>query len=117
MAVVCPVAINPVLVRPSEVAVAEQDDLVEETPAGATGEKIVTIIAADAGWRAIYGAQSGSEELSRIVAWALVEDESGSRRVVGMVIDPQNRTNIVTAASSASSQSGPLSRYGYKERS
>lgn len=94
---------------------AEQDDLVDGSPDEAAGETIVTIIPADAGWRAIYG-QSGSEELSRIVAWALVEDDSGSRRVVGMVIDPQNRTNIVAATSSASSQSGPLSRYGYKER-
>jgi hypothetical protein len=111
MRVVC----HPVSETP-EVAVAEQDDLVAVQTAAATDEKIVTIIPADAGWRAIYGSQSGNEELSRIVAWALVEDDSGARRVVGMVIDPQDRTNIVAATSSESSQSGPLSRYGFKDR-
>jgi hypothetical protein len=98
--------------------VAEQDDVVESTPAGGTDETIVTIITADAGWRAIYGAQGAGEEsgLSRIVAWALVEDETGDRRVVGMVIDPQNRSSIVTATSSESAQAGMLTGYGYKER-
>lgn len=97
---------------------AEQDDVVESTPAGTTDETIMTIIPADAGWRAIYGGQAAGEEsgLSRIVAWALVEDDSGDRRVVGMVIDPQNRSRIVTATSSESAQAGMLTGYGFKER-
>ena len=98
---------------------AEQDDVVE-SPAVEIGtdETIVTIITADAGWRAMYGGQSGGEEsgLSRVVAWALVEDGSGDRRVVGMVVDPQNRSSIVTATSSESAQAGMLTGYGYKER-
>jgi hypothetical protein len=101
--------------------VAEQDDVVASTPAGTTGaagEKIVNIIPADAGWRAIYGAQSSGEEsgLSRVVAWALVEDDAGDRHVVGLVIDPQNRSNIVSATSSESTQAGALTGYGFKER-
>jgi len=97
--------------------VAEQDDVLESTPAGAAGEKIVTIVPADAGWRAIYGGQTGGEDsgLSRVVAWALVEDDSGRRKVVGMVVDPQNRSNIVTATGSESAQAGTLTGYGYKE--
>ena len=97
---------------------AEQDDVVGASTAGAAGENIVTIIPADAGWRAIYGGQGTGDEsgLSRVVAWALVEDESGDRRVVGMVIDPQNRSSIVTATGSESSQAGTLTGYGYKER-
>ena len=103
---------------------AEQDDLVdgittESGTATATTEtgsdNIVTIISADAGWRAVYGA-GGNEELSRIIAWALVDDGLGSRSVVGMVVDPQDRTNIVPATDSAASQAGPLSRYGFKDR-
>jgi hypothetical protein len=97
--------------------VAEQDDLAAAQTAAAEDGKIVTIIPADAGWRAIYGSQSGSEELSRIVAWALVEDDAGVRRVVGMVIDPQDRTNIVAATTSESARAGALTRYGYKDRS
>jgi hypothetical protein len=98
--------------------VAEQDDVVASTPAGAAGEKIVNIIPADAGWRAIYGGQGGGEEsgLSRVVAWALVENDAGDRSVVGLVIDPQNRSHIVSATSSESTQSGALTGYGYKER-
>jgi hypothetical protein len=98
--------------------VAEQDDVVGSAPVASSGEKIVTIVPADAGWRAIYGGQTGGEEsgLSRIVAWALVEDASGDRRVVGMVIDPQNRANIVSASGSESAQAGTLTGYGYKER-
>lgn len=96
---------------------AEQDDVAGSASAAASSDNIVTIIPADAGWRAIYGGQ-GSEEsgLSRVVAWALVEDGAGGRRVVGMVVDPQDRTNIVTATSSESTQSGALTGYGYKER-
>ena len=97
---------------------AEQDDVLESVPTGAAGEKIVTIVPADAGWRAIYGGQGGSEDsgLSRVVAWALVEDDSGQRKVVGLVIDPQNRSNIVTATGTESAQAGTLTGYGYKER-
>jgi hypothetical protein len=96
--------------------VAEQDDLVEGVASEAADDKIVTIISADAGWRAVYGNASGSEELSRIIAWALLEDGSGGRRVVGLVVDPQDRTNIVPATDSQASQAGPLSRYGFKDR-
>lgn len=98
---------------------AEQDDVVvSTTPAGATGESIVTIIPADAGWRAIYGGQGGGDEsgLSRVVAWALVDDGAGGRRVVGMVVDPQDRASIVTATGTESAHAGTLTGYGYKER-
>lgn len=100
---------------------AEQDDVAANTPAGAAGAagaKIMNIIPADAGWRAIYGGQGSGEEsgLSRVVAWALVEDDAGDRHVVGLVIDPQNRSNIVSATSSESTQAGSLTGYGYKER-
>jgi hypothetical protein len=95
--------------------VAEQDDVVG-APVSAAGEKIVTIVPADAGWRAIYGGAGGEESgLSRILAWALVEDDAGGRKVVGLVVDPQNRSNIVTATGSESAQAGTLTGYGYKE--
>jgi len=98
--------------------VAEQDDVVASTPAEPSDENIVTIVPADSGWRAIYGGQPGTDEsgLSRIVAWALVEDAFGERRVVGLVVDPQNRAHIVTATGTESAQAGTLTGYGYKER-
>jgi hypothetical protein len=98
--------------------VAEQDDVAASAPAGAEDEKIVAIIPADSGWRAIYGGQGGSEEsgLSRVVAWGLIEDSAGERKVVGLVVDPQNRSNIVPATGTESTQAGSLTGYGYKER-
>jgi hypothetical protein len=98
--------------------VAEQDDVAASAPTGATDEKIVTIISADSGWRAIYGGQGGSEEsgLSRVVAWALVEDSAGDRKVVGLVVDPQDRSSIVPATGTESTQAGMLTGYGFKER-
>jgi hypothetical protein len=98
--------------------VAEQDDVVgaPASAAGGNGEKIVTIVSADAGWRAIYGGTGGEESgLSRVLAWALVENGAGDRKVVGLVVDPQNRSNIVSATGSESAQAGTLTGYGYKE--
>ena len=97
---------------------AEQDDVVASTPAEPSDENIVTIVPADSGWRAIYGGGSSGDEsgLSRVLAWALVEDDAGERRVVGLVVDPQNRSNIVTATGTESAQAGTLTGYGYKER-
>ena len=98
---------------------AEQDDVVggTDTDSGPAG-RIVTVIPADSGWRAIYGGQGTGEEsgLSRVVAWALLEDEGGDRRLVGMVVDPRDRTNIVPAGGTESQHAGTLTGYGYKER-
>jgi hypothetical protein len=98
--------------------VAEQDDVAASVPVGTADEKIVQIITADQGWRAKYGGQGTNEEsgLSRVVAWALVEDSAGDRTVVGLVVDPQNRSSIVTATGTESTQAGTFTGYGYKER-
>jgi hypothetical protein len=98
--------------------VAEQDDMKPTTGnPDSDGEQIVTIIPADSGWRAIYGGQGTDESgLSRVIAWALVERGDGQRRIVGMVVDPQDRTNIVTVDGTESQHAGSLTGYGYKER-
>ena len=97
---------------------AEQDDVVNGAAEDGAGsdEQIVTIIPADAGWRAIYGQNAGEDSaLSRIVAWALVEDGRG-RRVVGMVVHPKDRARIVPAEGTESPHAGTLTGYGFKER-
>jgi hypothetical protein len=95
----------------------KRTEVVEES-AAPPDEKIVSIVSADSGWRAIYGGDDGGEEsgLSRVIAWALVEDGAGQRRVVGMVVDPLNRTGIVTADGTESATAGALTGYGYKGR-
>jgi hypothetical protein len=81
-------------------------------------EKIIALVPAESGWRAIYtgDAEDGEEssELTRIVSWALVEDEDGDRRLVGMVVDAMDPTQIVPAPDGASLSSPTFDRYGYK---
>jgi hypothetical protein len=80
-------------------------------------DTIVSLVTADQGWRAIYlGNEEADRELTRIVAWALVEDEEGMRSVVGMVIDPNDPKRIVMAPDGASVTAPDFDRYGFKER-
>jgi hypothetical protein len=99
-----------------------QDDLGAELDAVAPeqvasfGERIVTLIEAESGWRATYGGQAGDAEsgLSRLIAWALIEADDGDRRVVGLVVDPLDRLSIV-AADRARAPRRSLTGYGHKE--
>ena len=81
-------------------------------------EKIISLVPAESGWRAIYtdieldGEES--RELTRIVAWALVEDDEGDRSVVGLVVDATDPTQIVPAPDGASLSTPTFDRYGYK---
>jgi len=81
-------------------------------------EKIVSLVPAESGWRAIYtgGDDDGDEsrELTRIVAWALVEDDDGDRSIVGMVVDATDPRQIVPAPDGASLDTPLFDRYGYK---
>lgn len=77
--------------------------------------RILSLVAAESGWRAIYGEDSDDRELTRIVAWALVEDADGSQRLVGMVVDAADPTQIVAAPSGASAIAPTFDRYGFKE--
>jgi hypothetical protein len=82
---------------------------------GVTG-MIVSLVAAEPGWRAIYLSEDDEDrELTRVVAWALVEDEGGARAVVGMVIDSSDPTRIVAAPEGASETAPEFDRYGFKE--
>ena len=79
-------------------------------------EKIISLVSAESGWRAIYtdGEDEESRELTRIVAWALVEESEGERTVVGMVVDATDPTQIVPAPDGASLDTPVFDRYGYK---
>jgi hypothetical protein len=76
----------------------------------------IQIIPADSGWRAVYGHADvpSDQELSRVVAWALVEDEHGEREVVGLIVDPVDSTRVVPAPEAVSATAGELMRYGFK---
>jgi hypothetical protein len=80
-------------------------------------DRIVSLVPAEPGWRAIYlddVVGEESRELTRIVAWALVEDEDGEQEVIGLVVDATDPTRIVPAADGASLNAPRLDRYGFK---
>jgi hypothetical protein len=80
-------------------------------------DTIVSLIAAEPGWRALYrGEYDEDGESAHVVAWALVEDEDGARRIVGMVVDPNDPTQIVAAPEGASSIAPDFDRYGFREQ-
>ena len=71
-------------------------------------DKVVQIVPAESGWRAVYEDASDptETELARVAAWALVENDTGAREIVGLVVDGPR---LVPAA-----EAGTLLRYGYK---
>jgi hypothetical protein len=76
--------------------------------------RIVSLVPADAGWRALYrGEYEEDAESARVVAWALVEAEDGSRDLVGMVVAPDEPTRIVPAPEGASANAPEFDRYGF----
>jgi hypothetical protein len=79
-------------------------------------ETIVSLVPAEAGWRALYrGEYEDDAESARVVAWALVENGDGERRVVGLVIDPADATRIVPAPEGASALAPEFDRYGFRD--
>lgn len=79
-------------------------------------DTILSLVAAEPGWRALYeGAYPEDGESARVVAWALVEDENGGRRIVGMVIDPNDPKQVVAAPEGASENAPEFDRYGFRE--
>ena len=78
-------------------------------------DRIVSLIAAETGWRAIYGSEHASDvESARVVAWALLEDGDGAQRIVGMVVAGADPTNLVPAPDAASELAPTFERYGFK---
>ncbi len=78
-------------------------------------DRIVSLVPAEAGWRAFYGSDDEFDaESARVVCWALVEDGEGAQRVVGMVVGGTDQTAIVPAAEGASEFAPSFERYGFK---
>ena len=78
-------------------------------------DRIVSLIAAETGWRALYGSEYASDaESARIVAWALLEDAEGVQRVVGMVVAGADPTSLVPAPEAGSELVPRFERYGFR---
>lgn len=74
-------------------------------------DKIVTLIPAADGWRALFGHGSAAAR-SRIIGWAIVNGEGGDQ-IVGMVVDPNDPSRIVAATDANDPEAGSFSRYGF----
>jgi hypothetical protein len=78
-------------------------------------ERIVSLITAETGWRAIYGSEYAPDaESARIVAWALLDDGDGAQRVVGLVVGGTDPTSLVPAPEATSEHAPRFERYGFK---
>jgi hypothetical protein len=78
-------------------------------------DRIVSLVPAESGWRAFYGGEYDYDaESARVVCWALVEDETGGQRVVGMVVGGADQTALVPAPDGASEFAPTFERYGFK---
>jgi hypothetical protein len=78
-------------------------------------DRIVSLVPAERGWRALYaGEYPEDEESSRVVAWALTEDDEGVQEVVGMIVDPNDPSRIVPAAEGVTPVAVTFIRYGFR---
>jgi hypothetical protein len=79
-------------------------------------DRIVSLVPAEPGWRALYrGEYAEDAESARVVAWALVESADGAQALVGLVVAPDEPTKIVAAPDGASAVAPEFDRYGFKE--
>lgn len=79
-------------------------------------ETIHQVVPAESGWRAFYrGEYEEDAESARIVAWALMDGDDGSRALVGLVVDGDDPTRIIPAPEGGSAVATELERYGFRE--
>lgn len=77
--------------------------------------RIISLVPAERGWRALYAGEfPEDEESSRVVAWAVLEDEEGVQELVGMVVDPNNQTQLVPAVEGITPVATSFVRYGFR---
>jgi len=72
------------------------------------------LVPAEVGWKAVFTELDGSGTMSRIVAWASVDDGDGeSSAVVGLLVDPSSPSTVVAATEAVSPGGGEFLRYKF----
>lgn len=69
---------------------------------------IAQLTPAEAGWKAVFFEPDGGESVSRVLAWAVADDD-----VVGVVVDPSDPSRIVAAPEATSPDGGSFGRYRF----
>ena len=73
---------------------------------------IQQLVAAEAGWKALFEEPTEEITRSRILGWAIVK--TGNRiEVVGMIVDPLDPSRVIPAPGSSSPGGGAFLRYGF----
>jgi hypothetical protein len=76
------------------------------------GAKIAWMIGAEPGWKALFGIDGDEVGRSRVVGWAGIEG-ADETTVVGIIVDPNDPTQLVPASEITDPSGGTLTRYGF----
>jgi len=76
------------------------------------GSKIAWMVSAEPGWKALYGIDGDEVGRSRVIGWAGI-DSTDKTNVVGIVVDPNDPTQLVLATEITDPSGGELIRYGF----
>ena len=74
--------------------------------------RVEQLVPAEAGWKAVFKEPDNSESLSRVLCWASIAGNDDSE-LVGMIINPADPSQIVSAATASSPGGGTFARYRY----
>jgi hypothetical protein len=75
--------------------------------------RILQLVPAETGWRAVFKEPDGGESLSRILGWAVAAGEGEETELVGLIVDPAAPSQIASAVEAVSPEGGAFSRYRY----
>jgi hypothetical protein len=76
--------------------------------------RITQLVPAEPGWKAVFQEPDGSESVSRILGWAVADDDGGGEsEVFGVIVDPAAPSRIVKAVDAVPPSGGEFSRYRY----
>ncbi|HEY1369104.1 MAG TPA: hypothetical protein VGF23_18415 [Gaiellaceae bacterium] len=73
--------------------------------------QIEQLIPAETGWKAVFAEPDGAESVSRILGWAVRSGDGGG--VVGLIVNPEEPSQVVAAVDASSPDGGTFSRYRF----
>jgi hypothetical protein len=75
--------------------------------------RIKHLVSAEPGWKVVFKEPDGTESMSRVIGWAVADDDGDQTEVVGVIVDPAAPSQIVVAPDAVSPAGGAFSRYRY----
>jgi hypothetical protein len=70
------------------------------------------MIAAEAGWRALFAVDGEEVGRSRVIGWGSFAGKDGPE-IVGIIVDPNDPTRLVPASEVTDPSGGELLRYAF----